>query len=227
MKLSESFTEKDVDLLYLYPDGISHRPGAQNKRKPIPAGWMMNHKNVVSAENKTKQKLDEANKHIGELSNKKAKYQPNFSIDTQLDNTNGVYKKDDVNDKEAPNQIEGWRSNVYLPEGWLCKKNYEGKNIRIMSLNGTKLSSYREAAVYMHVNTLYSTTDIERLYLYPDGVKRGKVMLTKKSARMERENGQHLGIRSEIPRIKLIKSKNGTIKRITNTMEKSLWAKLK
>lgn len=79
-----------------------------------------------------------------------------------------VMDKNESNEKKS---LSDWDTNMYLPEGWLCKENQDPKSSKLFlkSENGTRFRSYKAAAVYMETNREYTPQDIEMLYLYPDG----------------------------------------------------------
>ena len=64
--------------------------------------------------------------------------------------------------------LNGWSTNPYLPQGWLCHKTQDN-NIRLYTSEGVRLRSYKTAAEYMMQNANYNQHDINRLYLYPEG----------------------------------------------------------
>ena len=73
----------------------------------------------------------------------------------------GATRKVDVGD---------WKTNAYLPEGWLCEDKKKGvTGIFLCTPDGTKLRSYTAAKAYMEENINFKADDIARLLLYPDG----------------------------------------------------------
>ena len=74
------------------------------------------------------------------------------------------YKKKSTKVKTMVNE---WKSNEYLPDGWLCKDRRKG--ILIKSDDGIILETYSKAAAFVKANTKYSKSDIKQLYRYPSG----------------------------------------------------------
>ena len=64
-----------------------------------------------------------------------------------------------------------FKPSPYLPEGWLCSDITNGKHINIICQNGQAFKSYTKAAAFMKADEKYTSFDIEKLYLYPDGHK--------------------------------------------------------
>ena len=67
---------------------------------------------------------------------------------------------------------EEWKTSEYLPQGWLCQVVKDGVHINIASSDTIreKFKSYKKAAEFMKSNpNKYSSEDVARLYLYPDG----------------------------------------------------------
>merc|ERR1712129_423825 len=62
---------------------------------------------------------------------------------------------------------EAWRTNEYLPTGWMCKDRKSGLNLKTDT--GLRFWSYRAAAVYMEETMEFTKEDIEKMYMYPDG----------------------------------------------------------
>ena len=61
-----------------------------------------------------------------------------------------------------------WKTNQYLPEGWMASdSNIRG--ICVKADDNTKLQSYKAAATFIDADARYTKEDVERLYLYPDG----------------------------------------------------------
>ena len=63
-----------------------------------------------------------------------------------------------------------WKTNPYLPEGWLCKDSLtKSGKLRVLTSEGLKLCSYKSIIEFMKSNPKYSDTNISNIYLYPDG----------------------------------------------------------
>ena len=67
--------------------------------------------------------------------------------------------------------VEEWKTSEYLPQGWLCLAVKEGGHIQIASSDTIreKFRSYKKAAEFLKANPKYTSEDVDRLYLYPDG----------------------------------------------------------
>ena len=66
--------------------------------------------------------------------------------------------------------INEWKTNIYLPEGWLCQDKKKGSNeIILRSSSGIRLKTYKGVANYTKLSDEYSQEIINRMYLYQDG----------------------------------------------------------
>merc|ERR1719470_263508 len=67
----------------------------------------------------------------------------------------------------------GWKENTYLPADWLCKDRKEGnQHIDVLSIEGKRFISYKQAVAFMRTSEKYSEKDIQEFYLFPDGKTR-------------------------------------------------------
>ena len=69
-----------------------------------------------------------------------------------------------------------WKPNEYLPQGWMCS-SATGSNIRLKSSDGRKFYTYKAAVTFMKNDSNYTSEDMTRLYLYPDGKDRAEKKL--------------------------------------------------
>ena len=69
--------------------------------------------------------------------------------------------------------VEEWKTSEYLPQGWLCLAVKDGSHINIASSDTIreKFRSYKKAAEFLKANPKYTSDDVDRLYLYPDGTQ--------------------------------------------------------
>ena len=67
--------------------------------------------------------------------------------------------------------LSKFQPSPYLPKGWLCSEITNGNHINIISQKGQGFKSYTKAAAFMKADENYTSLDIERLFLYPDGNK--------------------------------------------------------
>ena len=72
---------------------------------------------------------------------------------------------------EVTRDLSKFKPSPYLPKGWLCSEFTNGNHINIVSLEGQRYQSYKMAAAFMKADIKYTSFDIEKLFLYPDGRK--------------------------------------------------------
>ena len=70
-----------------------------------------------------------------------------------------------------------WKTNEYLPEGWMCSSS-NGGNICVKADDNTKLKSYKAAVAYMEADPKYTKEDVKRMYCYPDGKDHKKLSVS-------------------------------------------------
>eukprot|EP00092_Neocalanus_flemingeri_P037514 GFUD01040848.1.p1 GENE.GFUD01040848.1~~GFUD01040848.1.p1 ORF type:complete len:1678 (+),score=428.68 GFUD01040848.1:552-5036(+) len=67
----------------------------------------------------------------------------------------------------------GWMQSKYLPTDWLFKEKKEGNmHIDVLSSEGKRFISYKQAVVFMSSSEKYTEKDIDTFYLFPDGKNR-------------------------------------------------------
>ena len=72
---------------------------------------------------------------------------------------------------ERRRDLSKFKPSPYLPEGWLYSELTHGANINIVSQEGQRFTSYAIAATFMEAEEKYTSLDIERLFLHPNGHK--------------------------------------------------------
>ena len=78
--------------------------------------------------------------------------------------------------KNHRQQTIQWKTNEYLPEGWMCSSSITlNANICVKADDNTKLTSYKAAVAYMEADPKYTKEDVTRMYCYPDGKDRKKL----------------------------------------------------
>jgi len=158
------YTEEDLERLYLYPDGKNH---SQNKRldedwktnEYLPEGW------------KCKDKKEGCS-YLNILSKTGVRLH-SYRAAAEYMEENSEFTKENIEQlylyPDGKNHSQDWKTNEYLPEGWLCKERKEGTSIYIKDNNGMKFTSHKAAAESMEGISEFTKEDVERFYLYPDG----------------------------------------------------------
>ena len=72
---------------------------------------------------------------------------------------------------ERRRDLSKFKPSPYLPEGWICSELTHGAHINIVSQEGHRFTSYTNAATFMESEDKYTSLDIEKLFLHPDGHK--------------------------------------------------------
>jgi len=169
---NSEYTQEDVDKIFKYPDGKSHErqlPSDEDwiTNEYLPEGWMCKERKEgpnICVKTKNGVKINSyrgAVEHVEENS----KY-------TKEDLEKLYLYPDGKNHAQNFPFGEDWKTSEYLPAGWTCRDRKSGLHLRTDT--GVKLSSYRTAAVYMEENREYTKEDIEKVYLYPDGVQHAR-----------------------------------------------------
>merc|ERR1712204_121786 len=117
---------EDVERFYLYPDGKNHSPHTQklNTNEYLPEGW--------TCKDRKEGKLYIQTETGMKLSSYKS------AVDYMEESSE--FTKEDVEKlylyPDGKNHSQDWKTNEYLPEGWLCKERKDGTSIYIKDNNG-------------------------------------------------------------------------------------------
>merc|ERR1712204_134060 len=72
-----------------------------------------------------------------------------------------------------------WTTSEFLPEGWLGKQientikgKKNGSRFYFLDKTGFKFVCFKSAAAYMRNHEIYTEEDVNKLYLFPDGIDR-------------------------------------------------------
>ena len=143
----------------------------------LPEGWMGKEKEVTE-EDKEEGKRDT---HIKIMNEEGVKFS-SYKKASEFMKANEKYTAEDIEKLYLyPNGkkhvqfgvVEEWKTSEYLPQGWLCSAVKEGGHINIASSDTIreKFRSYKKAAEFLKANPKYTSQDVDRLYLYPDGTQ--------------------------------------------------------
>ena len=189
MKINK-YNENSLKQLYLYPNGVhcSKQKGTKDIRKGwkaseyLPEGWQCKDRKegrteiLIRAEDETSfcsyksaATYMETNKAYNEYHIKQLYLYPNGVQAEPKTKRNKLHS--DRKSRKTNNNI-GWIQSEYLPEGWLCKD--PSSSIKFQARNGTRFTTYTSAVQFMKLDKTYTSNDIEKLYLYPDGKKTHK-----------------------------------------------------
>ena len=100
----------------------------------------------------------------------------NIRIKTKRERQSGhKISKEKKSGEETKGKSKSWKTNEFLPGGWMSKETKTG--IRVKTDNGRVFKSYKLAAKVMKSLDKYTNKDVESLYLYPNGgiVKQNRV----------------------------------------------------
>ena len=190
MKINKKYNENSLKQLYLYPNGIHYSKQNSTKDKTkgwkaseyLPEGWQCRDRKegrteiLIRAEDETSfcsyksaETYMKTNNAYNEHHIKQLYLYPSG---VQAEHkTKRVKLHSDRKSQKTNNNI-GWITNEYLPEGWLCKDH--SSSIKLQARNGTRFTTYTSAVEFMKLDQAYTSNDIEKLYLYPDGKKTHK-----------------------------------------------------
>merc|ERR1712129_231894 len=167
MKENSEFTNEDLDRVCLYPNGKNHICKMNEEdwitNEYLPEGWTYMVKKEGSSNIKIQTETGfrlRSYKAAAEYMEKNSEY--------SKDDMEKLYFFPDGNDHALNLPLgEAWKTNEYLPTGWMCKDRKSGLNLKTDT--GLRFWSYRAAAVYMEETMEFTKEDIEKMYMYPDG----------------------------------------------------------
>merc|ERR1712129_512191 len=198
MESSCNFYKLDIERLYLYPTGErikskkkkGIKPSCAEPKKPnswktneyLPEGWMC--KDVETGSSNIRVKTNDG------------KVLKSFKASARFMSSSNKYSQDDIERLQLypigertvlkknegiklgdanQVQLDSWKTNEFLPDGWMCKGVKDGSgNIRIKTNDGTIFKPYKSAANFMKSSEKLYAEDIEKLYHYPKGERKGK-----------------------------------------------------
>ena len=164
----KTFVKKNSNVTSVKIDTSEYKPSEY-----LPEGWLGKEK---TEEDKEEGKRDTHIKIMNEEGVRFGSYKKAF----EFMKANEKYTAEDIEklylypDGKKHIQLgaaEEWKSSEYLPQGWLCLPAKDGAQINIASADTIreKFRSYKKAAEFLKANPKYTSEDVDRLYLYPDG----------------------------------------------------------